>query len=95
MVKSSKLYTPQTYLEAVTGKCFIINGDNDVETVENILDAEFGEGSYWTYSLEDISHIVEEELDVVLVDFLVWNDQQNEYEHVYRWAEVDENFKDN
>lgn len=34
MVKSEKIYSPQNYLEAVTGKCYIIEGENDVEFIQ-------------------------------------------------------------
>lgn len=92
MVKSEKLYSPQSYLEIVTGNCYMIDGDNDVEFIETILERE----GYclWNYPLSEIDHIVEEKLDVVLVDCLVYNKDNREYEHAYRWFEV-ENFEEN
>ena len=38
MVKSEQIYSPQNYLEAVTGNCYIIRGDNDIEEIEKILE---------------------------------------------------------
>jgi hypothetical protein len=92
MVKSEKMYSPQNYLEAVTGECYIINGDNDVELIESIL----YERSYelWSYPLSEIGHIVENELDVVLVDCMVYNKETEEYEHEYRWFEVPEDWEE-
>lgn len=93
MVKSEKLYTPQTYLELVTGKCFVVSGDNDIEAIENIL-CDCGFDCLWNYPLSEISHIVENELNVVLVDCMIYNNKIKEYEHIYRWFEVDEGFED-
>ena len=92
MVKSEQLYSPQSYLEAVTGKCYIIDGDNDVELIEKLLkenDLEF-----WNYPLSEIDHIVENNLNVVLVDCLVTNKETDEFEYQYRWFEVPENFEE-
>ena len=92
MVKSEKIYSPQSYLEAVLGKCFIINGDNDIDEIQAFLDDY--ERSFWNYPLSEIDHIVENELNVVLVDCMVYNDKKKEYEHEYRWFEVPEWFKE-
>lgn len=90
MVKSEKLYSPQTYLELVTGKCYIVDSDDDIEFIENIIKDE----DLWSYPLSEIEHIVEEEIDVVLVDCMVYNENSHEYEHVLRWFEVPEDFKE-
>jgi hypothetical protein len=75
MVKSERIYSPQNYLEAVTGNCYIINGDNDVELIENILEEQ--DYDLWSYALTEIDHIVENKLDVVLVDCMVYNEVTN------------------
>lgn len=95
MVKSEKLYTPQTYLELVTGEYFIINGDNDIDTIENILKDFKLDDDLWNYSLSEIDHIVENDLDVVLVECMVYNNNTREYEHVYRWFEIPEEIEIN
>lgn len=89
MIKSETLYSPQSYLELVTGRTYILNdSDNDIEAVEKILE-ELGY-CLWSHALTEIEHIIEEDLPVVLVDCLVWNENSNEYKHVLRWFEVDE-----
>ena len=90
MVKSEKIYSPQNYLELVTGKCFIIDGDNDVEFIEKILKKECE--SMWSYPLSEINHIVSEGLDVVLVDCMIYNENSREFEHVYRWFAAPKDF---
>ena len=85
-VKSEKIYSPQEYLELVTDNCYIVRGDNDIEEIEKILkNANY---CLWNYPLTEIEHIVESKLNVVLVDCMVYNEKEKEYEHVYRWFEV-------
>lgn len=91
MVKSEQIYSPQNYLDGVTGQCYIINGDNDIDFIQNILDKWGYE--LWNYPMSEIDHIVENDLDVVLVDCMVYNEETKEYEHVYRWFEVSEDFE--
>lgn len=92
MVKSEKIYSPQNYLEAVTGECYIIRRVNDIETIEVIL--EDYDLELWNYPLSEIDHIVENRLDVVLVDCMVVNEETDEFEHEYRWFEVPEDFEE-
>ncbi len=92
MIISEELYSPQNYLELVTHHTYIITGDNDVEFIEKILEEE--EFCLWSHALSEIEHIVEEELDVVLVDCMVFNENSGEYEHIYRWFEVPEEVVD-
>ena len=86
MVKSEKMYTPQSYLELITNESFIIRGDNDVEEIENILE-DIGY-EVQSFSLREVDRIVKNNLDVVLVDCLVYDEEENEFEHVYRWFEA-------
>ena len=88
MVRSDKIYSPQSYLERITGNCYTITGDDDVAFVERVLE----ERGYclWSYPLSEIDHIVAEGLEVVLVDCMVYNEESKEYEHEYRWFEVDD-----
>ena len=86
MVKSEQIYSPQNYLEMITGNCYVISGANDVETIECILE-DHGY-NLWNYALSEIDHIVENNINVVLVDCMVYNDDTNEFEHTYRWFEV-------
>ena len=91
MVKSEYIYSPQNYLEGVTGNCYIINGDNDIDFIQRIFD-EWGY-ELWNYPLSEIDHIVENNLNVVLVDCMVVNEETDEFEHQYRWFEVPLDFE--
>lgn len=92
MVKSEKIYSPQRYLEAITGQYYILSGENDIEFIENILILEGH--TLWNYPMSEIDHIVENELNVVLVDCMVVNEETDQFEHQYRWFEVPEYFEE-
>ena len=92
MVKSEKIYSPQGYLEAVTGKCYIVNGCNDIETIQCVLNEH--ELDLWDYPMSEIDHIVENQLNVVLVDCMVENNATDEFDHIFRWFEVPEDFSE-
>lgn len=93
MVKSEQIYSPQNYLEAVTGECYIVIGDDDIESIDKILRRKLNR-SLWNYPLSEIDHIVENEIDVVLVDCMVYNEDKKDFEHICRWFEVPEDFKE-
>lgn len=92
MVKSEKIYSPQQYLEVITGKYYIIRGEDDVAFIHGVLAHE--ELNFWDYPLSEIKHIVENNINVVLVDCMVVNDKTDQFEHEYRWFEVPEGFKE-
>lgn len=89
VIKSEKIFTPQEYLELVTGKTYVISSDNDVEAVELILEKEGYD--FWTYTFTEIEHVIDNEVPVVLVDYMIYNEDTKEFEHVLRWSEVSEN----
>lgn len=89
LVKSKKLWSPQEFVEVITGHCYIIDGDDDVGTIGRLLE-ENDHGDLWDYPLSDIDHIVENDIPVVLIDCLVYDDDKGQYEHEYRWWEVPE-----
>ena len=92
MVKSEKIYSPQQYLEIITGYYYMICGENDIEFIQVRL-AQNG-FELWDYPMSEIDHIVENDLDVVLVDCMVVNPDTDQFEHQYRWFEVPEDFKE-
>ena len=92
MVKSERLYSPQEYLDAVLGECYLFDSyvDDDIKELEEILKKE--DKALWNYPLTEIDHIVENGLDVVLVDCMVWSTTDREYKHTMRWFEVPSDF---
>lgn len=97
MVKSSEIYSPQNYLEKLTGNYYLMgNSDNDKEFIESALkhNGFIDDKSLSNYPLTEIKHIVDNDLDVVLVNCLVLNKDTEQYENENRWFEVPENFKE-
>ena len=92
MVKSERIYSPQSYLEAITNKCYLIRGEDDIDFIQGVLAHEGFE--LWDYAMSEIDHIVENNLNVVLVDCMVVNEETDQFEHIYRWFEVPEDFKE-
>ena len=85
MVKSNELFSVQNYLMKVTGKCYIVNGDNDIAFIDKIL--KENELELWNYPLEEIDHIVENDLNVVLVQCCFF-DENDILQSELRWFEV-------
>ena len=92
MVKSEQIYSPQNYLMAVTGKCYMHDGENDIVFITSVLMDE--DLVLWDYPLSEIDHIVKNDLNVVLVDCMVVNEETDQFEHEYRWFEVPNDFKE-
>ena len=90
MVKSNKIYTPQSYVYAVTGLCFCFSQDDTVAEIQDKLD-RYCFDTLWNYPLTEIDHIVENKLNVVLVDVSGFAGG-NEWVTEYRWFEVPEDF---
>lgn len=96
VVKSKEIYNFQSYLEIITGMCYFRQGTkNDIEMIHDILETEGLSDEYWDYPLNEIEHIVENEIPVILVELYSWD-----YEHEcsikeLRWFQVPEDFVDN
>lgn len=85
MVKSNRMFSPQNYVELVTGKCYLFNEDNDIIEIERLL-RQNGFGDLTNYPLSDIDIIVKNNLNVVLVECSLFID--DELVHKYHWFEV-------
>lgn len=92
MVLSNKLFTPQTFLEIITDKCYMY-GDDDIRLIHKVLREEGFEDddscTLWDYPLDEIGEIVENEIDVVLVECCYFDDN-DVLQKEYRWFEVPE-----
>lgn len=95
MVKSECIFSPQNFVDKLTGNCYIFCSD----TISGLLEEiecrlqENGYNDLWDYPLSEINHIVENELDVVLVE-LTGEDMDGEWKTIYRWFEVPESFRE-
>ena len=92
MVKSEGIYSPQVYLEKITGKTYFMGNEYPVDFIQEILVSEGHTDDLWDYPLTEIDHIVENNLNVVLVDCSHY--YGDEWIAEYRWFEVPEDFED-
>lgn len=87
-IVSSNLYSPQSYLDIVTDKCYTFRLGSSVKSqVESILRQNELE-NLRSYPMQDIRPIVMENVNVVLVDMSDYNTKKSEWENVYMWYEV-------
>ena len=89
MVKSNQIHSPQSYLCGVLGTCYFLKyHKHPIDEIQDILASEGVE--LWDYPLTEIEHIVENNLDVVLVDCSHYEGDDLITE--YRWFEVTPDF---
>ena len=89
MVKSNQIYTPQTFVEKVAGRCYCFRNENTVAEMEQVL--RHHRQPFSNYALNEIEHIVENMLEVVLVDVSGF-DTKGRWQREYRWFEVSKGF---
>lgn len=89
------VYTPQTFLEEITGNCYTMDGDDDTITIHQILKQNGLENdttdTLWDYPLEEIDEVIEANTDVVLVEVCRF-DENNTLVKEYRWFEIPDGF---
>ncbi len=91
MVRSNIIYTPQTFVEKLAGRCYCFKNENTVAEIEQLLKRH--KKPFANYALNEIEYIVENLLDVVLVDVSGF-DKCGRWYREYRWFEVPKNFSD-
>ena len=91
MVKSNNIYAPQNYVGAVTGTYYFFkHKEHPADEIQYLL--AINDCELWDYPLTEIDHIVENNLNVVLVDCSHYEGDM--YVNEYRWFEVPEDFKE-
>lgn len=86
VILSDKVFSPQEYLELVTGKYFQMTTESNAKTIKDIFKQE--KISYvYDYALSDIVTLLNGCKSVVLVCLF----EPETGEHVYRWYEVPAN----
>lgn len=93
-VKSTGIYSPQAFVEMLTGNCYRFDKDDTTAEIHYLLrinGVEVSDRPLFDYPLDEIEEIVENEVPVVLVDTTYINDSCDMV-HEYRWFEVPEDF---
>lgn len=96
-VLSKEIYSPQNFIEALTGKYYIIN-ESPLEKIHSILVQEGLEdnvyNTIWDYPIDEIEEVIANDISVVLVDVSYFNDN-GEWIAECRWFEVPKSYYDN
>lgn len=88
IVRYEGAYSPQNYVEMVTGQCYLFQTDKFSDVIAEIQHLLGINGyRFRDYPLSEIAGIIEKELDVVLVK-LAGEDSSGEWRTVYHWFEV-------
>lgn len=97
MVKSKKVYSPQSFVEALTGNCYIFDGECDILKEIHTCLSEDGvedeENVLFDYPFTEIEHIVENHINVVLVDISGYGPEES-WKQELRWFEVPDDFEE-
>lgn len=89
-VLSKEIYSPQNFVEIVTGNYYSFRNDTTIlEEIQVLLDINGFEG-LWSYPLTEIDHIVENKINVVLVDVSDYDIKSGNWITEYRWFEIPE-----
>ena len=84
MIVSNELFSPQAYLECVTGQCYIIDGENDYLTILSIL--KQNNKNKHIYRLKEIDKITEGEF--VLVECMGYDQIEDNWYKELLWCEI-------
>ena len=96
MILTNTVYSPQVFVEKLTDKCYLFHSDNDAEHIHELLmmkGLEDEDSPLWDYPLSEIEHIVKNNINVVLVE-IVYFDEDDAFQREYRWFEVPEEYVD-
>ena len=91
-VQDCEIYSPQNFVEKLTGYCYGFDQDDTVAEIHNLLKkhgVETDDSPLFDYPLDEIEEIIANEVPVVLVDTTYINENY-EMIHEYRWFEVPE-----
>ena len=94
-VKSTELYSPQNFIEELTGNVYVFRSDDDIEEIHKLLRETGVETDYaplWDYPLDEIDIVVENNVPVVLVEAQRWDEETEQYIRELRWFEVPDGF---
>lgn len=93
VVKSNNIYSPQSYLETVTGNCYFFNTSKPIlEQITDIL-KEHNKPTE-NYLLSETEKVLTNNKPVVLVNCCDVDDSNTTPIAEYRWFRVPENFKE-
>ena len=90
MVVTNKVYTPEMFVEALTGKCEYFDGRDPITQIHSFLKKygiEVEDQEFWDYPINEIEHILSEKMNVILVDVSGFY-LEDKWEKLFRWFEI-------
>lgn len=84
MIVSNELFSPQAYLEEVTGECYIVDGEDDYLTILSTL--KQNNKNKHIYRLKEIDKIIEGEF--VLVECMGYDQIEDNWYKELLWCEI-------
>ena len=85
MIVSNELFSPQAYLEEVTGECYILQGDDDMLGIKEVLTLH-GDYNKRTYKLKEVDKLTDG--DFVLVEICCYDEVEDDWFKELRWCEI-------
>ena len=85
MVVSNELFSPQAYLEEVTGECYILQGDNDVLGIKEVLTLH-GDHNKRIYKLKEVDKLTDG--NFVLVETCYYDEVEDKWYKELVWCEI-------
>ena len=96
-VISTKIYSPQNFIERLTGNSYVFNQNDTINEIHNLLKLngieDEIENTVFDYPLDEIVEIIDAEIYVVLVD-VSYIDENCKLINEYRWFEVHDHLID-
>ena len=96
-VKSTKVYSPQNFVEILTGICYGFDCDDTAREIRDLLKLNKIKNDFnknlRDYAIDEIDKIVLNNISVVLVD-TTYIDENCKMVQEYRWFEVPNSFND-
>ena len=85
MIVSNELFSPQAYLEEVTGECYILQGDDDILSIREVLTLH-GDHNKRIYKLKEVDKLING--DFVLVETGRYDEVKNVWRQELVWCEI-------
>lgn len=91
LVADKEIYSPQKYMEVMTGQCISFAClDTVEEIIEYLSDYGYDYGTIRNFELGDINGVIKNGKPVVLVDCSGFGGDREEWQTEYRWFEIEQ-----
>lgn len=89
-IRRNFAFSPQSYMEIVTGNYYCLNSDNDDVTQTKIILKQNGFANLKNYALNELDKAIKRGKDIILVEFYSFSGAREEL----RWCELPDGITD-